>query len=317
MCLVLASPVAYAILPADTMASPLPNPDYTVDVIGAPRRPLKDLYHAYLEIPWAAAIGLIVVAYLALNAIFALAYLGVGGLNGVHDGSFADCYYFSVQTLGTIGYGSVYPVSRAANLVVVAESVTGLLTMALATGLVFSKFARSSSRMVFSRQVAFSPVDGVPTLQLRLGNERGNRIIDSRIRVVLARTEITLEGTTLYRMYDLALIRDRMPVLTRSWTVMHKVVPGSPLFGKTPEDLAREEVELIVTLVGIDDTSMQQVHANHRYMDRQISWGARHADILHEESPTRVILDLRKFHDLLPTAPIDGFPYPEKPRASP
>jgi inward rectifier potassium channel len=296
------------------MAPTLPSPDYSIEVIGAARTPLKDLYHAYLEIPWGAAIGLIVAAYLAVNAIFALAYFLLGGLHGVHDGSYADCYYFSVQTLGTIGYGSVYPVSQAANLVVVAESVTGLLTMALATGLVFSKFARSSSRMVFSRQVALSPVEGVPTLQLRLGNERGNRIIDSHIRIVLARTETTLEGTTLYRMYDLALIRERMPVLSRSWTVMHKVVPGSPLFGKTPADLQREEVELIVTLVGIDDTSMQQVHANYRYMDHQIAWGARHADILSEESPTRVILDLRKFHDLVPTPPIDGFPYPEKQR---
>jgi inward rectifier potassium channel len=294
------------------MAAPPPNPDYHIEVVGASRTPLKDLYHFFLEIPWGAAIGLIVAAYLALNAIFALAYLEVGGLQGVHGRSFVDCYYFSVQTLGTIGYGSVYPVSPGANLIVVAESVTGLLVIALATGLVFSKFARSSSRMVFSRQVVISPVDGVPTLQLRLGNERGNRIIDSHIRIVMARTETTLEGTVLYRLYDLALIRERMPVLTRSWTAMHKIVPGSPLWGKTPADLEREEVELTVTVIGIDDTSMQQVHAIHRYLDHEITWGARHADILREASPTLVVLDLRKFHDLVPTSPIDGFPYPER-----
>lgn len=287
---------------------------YTIDVVGAPRTPLKDLYHLFLEMPWGAAILLIVVGYLALNAIFALAYFEVGGLHGAHDGSYADCYYFSVQTLGTVGYGSVYPVSRGANYLVVAESVTGLLTMALATGLVFSKFARTSSRMVFSRQVVISPVDGVPTLQLRLGNERGNRIIDSHIRIVLARTETTLEGTRLYRMYDLALVRERMPVLTRSWTAMHRIVEDSPLLGKTPQDLRREEVELSVTLVGIDDTSMQQVHAVHRYMDGEIVWGARHADILSEPAPDRVVLDLNKFHDLVPTQPTDAFPYPPKPR---
>jgi inward rectifier potassium channel len=286
--------------------------EYTIDVVGASRTPLKDAYHAYLEMPWGAAIGLIVVAYLVVNAIFALFYVEVGGLHGARPGSFADAYYFSVQTLGTVGYGSVYPVSVGANLIVVAESVTGLLTMALATGLVFSKFARTSSRMVFSRNVVISPVDGVPTLQLRLGNERGNRIIDSHIRIVLARTERTQEGTLLYRLLDLQLIRDRMPVLTRSWTAMHRIVPGSPLFGKTPADLEREEVELSVTLVGIDDTSMQQVHAVYRYMDGQIVWGARHADILHEESSTRFILDLRKFHDLVPTKAIEGFPYPDK-----
>ena len=87
-------------------------------------------------------------------------------------------------------------------------------------------------------------------------------------------------------------------------------MPGSPLFGKTPEDLQKEEVELTITLIGIDDTSMQQVHAIMRYMDHQIVWGARHADILHEQTPEHVILDLRKFHDLVPTAPTDDFPYP-------
>jgi inward rectifier potassium channel len=311
-CRFLAPTQAYAILAGSTMATP-PVQDYVVEVVGKSRTPLRDAFHAYLEMPWGYAILLIVAAYLALNALFALAYFEVGGLQNVHPGSYADAYYFSVQTLGTIGYGSTYPVSQAANLIVVAESVTGLLVMALATGLVFAKFSRSAGRMVFSRQVVISPVDGVPTLQMRFGNERGNRIIDSHIRIVASRTERTLEGTQLYRLYDLTLVRERMPALSRSWTAMHPIVPGSPLHGKTPADLAKDEIELLVTVVGIDDTSMQQVHALHRYMDSQIVWGARHADILTEVSPDYLVLDLRKFHDLVSTKATADFPYPPTP----
>jgi inward rectifier potassium channel len=305
-----ASRQAYAILAASTMSSAPPNQPYTVDVVGAARTPLRDAYHAYLTMSWWQAIGLIVVMYLLLNALFAFGYLLAGGVVHARAGSFFDAYVFSVQTMGTIGYGAMYPDSPTAHLLVVAESVVGLLVTALATGLVFSKFARSSSRMVFSRHVVISPVDGIPVLQLRLGNERGNRIIESHIRVTLSRTEHTQEGTLLYRMYDLKLLRERMPVLTRSWTVMHRIVPGSPLDGKTPADLARDEVELLITLVGIDDTSMQQVHATYRYMDSDIVWGARHADILKDVGPDKMVLDLTKFHDIEPTARSEGFPYP-------
>jgi inward rectifier potassium channel len=292
------------------MATTPPQPSYRFEVVGAGRTPLKDAYHAFLRIPWWYAIGLIVVAYLALNALFALLYLAAGGVHGARPGSFYDAYCFSVQTMGTIGYGAMFPTSGGANAVVIAESVAGLLVTALATGLVFAKFARTTSRMVFSHQAVISPVDGVPTLMIRLGNERGNRIMDSHIRVTLSRTEHTLEGTKLFRMYDLPLVRERMPVLTRSWTTMHKIGPGSPLHGRTPEDLKADEVELMVTLIGLDDTSMQTVHALHQYMDSDIVWGARHADILSEPAPDLLLVDLRKFHDLVPTKPTEDFPYP-------
>ncbi len=296
------------------MAAPPPqNTPYTVQVVGVPRTPLRDAYHAFLTMPWWWAIGLIVAVYLLLNALFAVAYVETGGVYNARPGSFVDAYYFSVQTMGTIGYGAMYPISRAANLVVIAESVTGLLVTALATGLVFSKFARTSSRMVFSRQVVISPVDGVPTLQLRLGNERGNSIVESHIHITLSRTEHTKEGHLLYRMYDLKLTRERMPALSRSWTAMHQIVPGSPLHGKTPADLLADEAELMVTLIGIDDTTMQQVHALHRYMYSDIVWGARHADILHDVAPDRMVLDLTKFHDHVPTPASEDFPYPGPP----
>lgn len=281
-----------------------------VTVIGAPQAPLRDVYHAFLRANWPVALGCIVAAYLLLNACFALAYQLLGGVAHARPGAFADAFYFSVQTMGTIGYGAMFPETRAANLLVVTESVTGLIVTAVATGLIFSKFSLSKSRLVFARNAVIGPMDGVPTLMLRLGNERANRIIEATVRVALVRTERTKEGMLFYRMFDLVLTRERSPALSRSWTALHPITPGSPLYGHTPATLRAEEVELFITVSGVDDTSHQPVHARHKYTDEAIVWGARHADILSEKEGGLIVLDLRKFHDLTPTERTADFPYP-------
>jgi inward rectifier potassium channel len=286
----------------------IPAPE--IKVVGASRTTLRDVYHLFLRARWTVALVAIVVIYLALNAVFAAAFCLTGGVANARANSFFDAFCFSVQTMGTVGYGSMYPASAAANAVVIAESVTGLIVTAVATGLVFAKFSRSTGRIAFSRQAVVGPMDGVPTLMLRVGNERGNLILEATIRVSLVRTEKTQEGVTFYRMYDLALARERSPAMTRSWTVLHPIVKGSPLFGATPTSVARDEIELMVTVVGVDDTSLQPVHARHRYEHQEIVWGARHADILSEEPDGTIVVDMRNFHEIVPTAPTDGFPYP-------
>ncbi|HEY8038276.1 MAG TPA: ion channel [Polyangiaceae bacterium] len=292
-----------------------PPPETGVIVVGAPRQTLRDFYHLFLKARWSAALAAIVVAYLALNAVFAAGYLVVGGVSGARPRSFWDAFCFSVQTMGTIGYGSLYPQSAAANSLMILESVTSLVVTALATGLVFAKFSRSTARVAFSRHAAIGPMDGVPTLMIRVGNERGNSILEATIRVVLLRTERLKEGSKFYRMLDLKLTRERSPAVARSWTVLHPIDKDSPLFGATPESAARDEVELLATLVGTDDTSLQPVHARRRYSDHEIVWGARHADVLSEDDAGNVILDIRRFNDIEPTAAIDGFPFPRKPLA--
>jgi inward rectifier potassium channel len=204
----------------------------------------------------------------------------------------------------------MYPTSVAANVVMISESVVSLLVTALATGLVFAKFSRSSARVAFSKHAVIGPMDGVPTLMLRVGNERGNAILEATIRVAMMRTEHLKEGTIFYRMIDLKLTRDRSPAMARSWTVLHTIDASSPLFGHTPESAAKEELEILVNLVGTDDTSLQPVHARHTYVDKDILWGARHADVLSEDAAGNLTLDIRKFDHVTPTDPIDGFPYP-------
>jgi inward rectifier potassium channel len=284
----------------------------TVTVIGAPRQRLRDVYHQFLRVSWWLGITFIVLIYLGLNAVFAVAYLALGGVANAHPGSFWDAFCFSVQTMGTIGYGSMYPTAAAANVVMIIESVTSLLVTALATGLVFAKFARSGSRVVFSRQAVIGPMDGIPTLMMRVGNERANSILEATIRVAMMRTEHLKEGSVFYRMVDLKLTRDRSPAMARSWTVMHLIVEGSPLQGLTPESMAKDEIELIVNLIGTDDTSLQPVHARRQYADKEILWGARHADVLSEDENGNLVLDVRKFHDVVATTPTPDFPYPRK-----
>ncbi|MGH7272773.1 MAG: ion channel [Polyangiaceae bacterium] len=279
-------------------------------VVGAPRTTLRDVYYLFLRVRWSLALAAIVVLYLALNAVFAGAYLIAGGVEHARPGSMFDAFCFSVETMGTVGYGAMYPASTAANVVMITESVTSLIVYALATGLVFAKFSRSTARVAFSRTAVIGPMNGTPTLMLRVGNERGNQILEATVRVTLVRTEITKEKSTFYRMYDLKLARNRSSAMSRSWTVMHTIQPGSPLFGETPESARRAGVELIVSLVGTDDTSLQPVHARRRYLDHEIVWGARHADIITEDAEEKVVVDVRRFHDIQATEPFDGFPYP-------
>lgn len=289
---------------------------YDVRVLGAPLPGPRDVYHWLLRVPWWGAIALIVGGDVVLNALFALAYLAVGGVAGAAPGSFLDAFFFSVETMGTIGYGSMYPATRAANAVMVVESLVGLVVIALATGLVFVRFSLSRARVAFSSRVAVGPYDGVPTVMVRLGNERRGRIVDAGFKLTLTRTLRAADGGVAYRAADLALVRDRAPALARSWTVLHRIVEGSPLAGETPESLAAQEGELTLAVTGTDETSLQPVHAQHTWLHTSILWGTRLADVLSETPDGSLVLDLRRFHELAPAEPIPGFPYGEPPEGT-
>jgi inward rectifier potassium channel len=286
-----------------------PAPD-AIEVIGAPRTPFADLYLQLLRAPWWLDLLGVSGAFLLINFLFALGYLVVGGVAGARPGSLADHFFFSVQTMGTIGYGTMHPRSAAAEILVTGEVLVGLSLLAVTTGILFAKFSIPRARMQFAEWVTISPLNGVPMLMFRLGNERASQLIEATVHVVLVRTERTAEGVIYYRLRDLALERDRSPALSRSWAVMHAIDASSPLYGATPESLARDEVELMLTVVGIDETSAQNLHARHTYDAAQIRWGARHADMLSPRPDGGLQLDMRAFHRVVPTAPTPTFPYP-------
>lgn len=277
----------------------IPTPGgYEIHVLGHRRKPLRDFYHALLRLPWAATIGTISAGFLLANLIFALVYANIGGIGHAEPGSLRDAFFFSVQTMGTIGYGAMYPETPLANAVVVLESIVSLVLTAAATGLVFAKFSRPTARVVFTREAVISMMDGKPTLSLRVSNERGNQIVDAQFRAILTRTEKTAEGRTYYRMYDLELVRNHTISLSRSFTLFHSIDDASPLFGRSEQMLRDEGAELQMLVVGLDDTTMHTVQATHTYTADQILWNARHADVLREEEDGTLVLDLRKFHDV-------------------
>ncbi len=302
------------------MATELYHPpgavSYSIRVIGARRPGVRDAYHALLRMSWWGVIAVIAFVFIVLNALFAALYLALGGVANAHPGSFLDAFFFSVQTMGTIGYGAMFPASRAANTIVVLESIVGLLVTALATGLVFVRFSLTRPRVVFGRYAAIGPMDGTPTLMIRLGNDRSNQIFDAQMRLMLTTTSRTAEGVRFYRNADLKLVRDRAPALARSWSVLHQVDEQSPLYGQTPESLARADAELLLSVSGVDDTSLQAVHARWTYEHPSIVWGSRLADILSETPEGDVLLDLRGFHELTPTAPTESFPWPKEPSST-
>jgi inward rectifier potassium channel len=284
--------------------------NYGIRVIGDVRAPLRDFYHALLRHSWAVTFAVIAAAFLATNALFAVVYLLVGGVAHAAPGSFADAFFFSVQTMGTIGYGTLAPESMGANVVVVVESIWSLFLTALATGLVFAKFSRSTALVMFTRQAVICPMNGQPTLMFRMSNQRGNLIVGAHVRVTMLRTERTLEGGTFYRTLDLKLQRDHLLSLSRSWMALHTIDEESPLRGETPESVAEKDVELQILVVGLDNTSMQTVHASHRYYNHQIAWGRKFVDVVSESDDGDLVLDLRRFHDTEDAPPLPDFPYP-------
>lgn len=287
-----------------------------VVVVNAQKHPLRDIYYLMLSVAWWRMLLMLSAAFLVVNAIFAGIYCATGGVEGARDGSFVDAFFFSAQTLGTIGYGAMHPQGFGANVAAVAESLVSILFIAVATGLVFTRFSRSTESVIFSEYVSFSPMDGVPTLFIRIGNDREGAIMDAVVRLTMFRTHKTAEGTTMYRMTDLKLARERTSALGRTFTIMHHVTEDSPLFKTTPADWENDEIELLINVVGTDDTLLQPVYARTRYLAHEVKWGTRFVDVLSELPDGKLQLDVRHFDSLVDSKRTDDFPYPVRSASS-
>ncbi len=271
---------------------------------GAPTGIFEDLYHYLVTSSWPALIGLIAAAFTFANLLFATGYYFDQGIENAHSGSFADMFFFSVQTMATIGYGKMEPVTLFSNILVSIEALTGLLALALMTGLVFSKFSRPTARVRFTRYVAIGPRDGVNSLMIRAANQRANRIVEANIHVVLARQEVTVEGDSIRRLYDLEVTRSRSAMFALSWTAVHQIVEGSPLFGQTRDSMAPTAPEIIVSIIGLDETFSQTVHARHTFALDEIVWNARFADVLVLHPDGSRSVDYTRFDEVELLAPV-------------
>jgi len=264
-------------------------------------------YHQLLTTSWLGFLGLVGALYLMLNLVFAVAYLACGpdallGPGSAMLGSdFSQAFFFSIQTFATIGYGQIGPNGLAANLVVTLEALVGLMYQALATGLLFARFARPTASVLFSRRAVIGPYNDSQGLMFRIANRRRNEIIQLEAQVLFSAVEPDTRGGTVRRYSLLPLERNKVTFFPLSWTIVHPIDGASPLAGKTPEELERAEAEILVLLSGIDEAFEQTVHARSSYRAEEIVWNARFQSMfLPVDARARVTVDISRVHEIEP-----------------
>ena len=237
-------------------------------------------YHAMLTMTWPKFLGIVTMVYVGMNALFAALYLlcGAGGLGGVGDGELGGpvlrAFFFSVETFATIGYGSIFPATQAANWVMTLESIVGLLSAALLTGLMFARFARPTAALLFSDKAVIAPYQGKSGFMFRVTNARSNQLMELEAKVQFTR----LDGQGR-RYTQLKLERTKVVFFPLSWTIVHPIDETSPMFGFTHDDLVRTETEFLILISGIDETFAQTVHARMSYKAHEILPGMKFSNM--------------------------------------
>jgi inward rectifier potassium channel len=266
----------------------------------------RDPYHLILTIPWHGFTALIVGTYFGTNILFALLFLAGGDcVANATPGSFEDRFFFSVQTLGSIGYGAMYPKTAYANWIVTIESMSSLVGIAMLTGLAFARFSNPTARVVFSNVATISPHESVPTLSFRTANKRRNQILEAQLKVYLLRDELTAEGQYIRRIHDLRLVRNQSPSFVLSWLALHPIDPSSPLYGVTAADLLATNSTIVVTLSGVDETVTQMMYARHTYAPQDIFWNYRFVDMVSKADNGDRFLDYKHFNSVVPVEVAD------------
>ena len=261
----------------------------------------RDPYHLLLTAPWPIFLVLIALAYIGINTVFALAYLAGGdSINNARPGSFADAFFFSVQTFASIGYGAMTPKTFYANILVSFEAWVELLSLAVITGLAFTRFSRPTARVLFSKVAVITPYEGVPTLMFRAANQRRNEVLEAQMQVYVAQDVISAEGHKLYRIFDLNLVRRQIPNFRLTWTVMHPIDEQSPLYGATLESLTNRRAQIFISLSGVDDALSQTIYARHSYGVKNILENRSFVDIIYYTEEGERYFDFTKFHDVEP-----------------
>jgi inward rectifier potassium channel len=273
-------------------------------VVGVERRnirraPLADLYHNLIARSWGRLLGLLAVVYVGANLLFALAYF-IGGDCIAGATGFRDLFFFSVQTMSTIGYGTMVPHTIYAHILVTVQAFGGTLFVALVTGLVFAKFSRPTARVMWSKNAVIIERGGKRLLQFRLANARANQIVEAQLRVAMARTEFSPDGERMRRFHDLVLQRDRNVIFVLTWTAVHEIDARSPLHGLTIEEMKAQSLQLIASVIGLDETFSQQVHARHTYEPEDFVHDMRFADIIGLEPDGSRYVDYSRFDLLVP-----------------
>jgi inward rectifier potassium channel len=269
---------------------------------GAPGGFWSDLYHSSMTVHWPAFFGSAALIFIALNTVFGVLYwLGKDPIANVSPELPLplSLFYFSIETLATVGYGDMHPQTNYGHLIATVEIFTGMSFLAVMTGLIFARFSRPRARFVFADYPVVTAHQGQPTLMMRVANARNNTMSQATARLWLVRLEYTAEGYQLRRFHELKLEHQEHPMFALSWTLLHKIDENSALFGVTTEELDKTDAALVLNVSGIDDSSAQNLHARKLYYHTDIRWQHRYQDITSISPQGRLLIDYGKFHDVI------------------
>jgi inward rectifier potassium channel len=281
------------------------NADGTSNIkrIGLPFFRSSDTYNWLISMSWGKFMSIIVIAYLIINLLFAFIYVAIGiehlhGADGITKrDQFFDAFFFSAQTISTVGYGHISPSGFLTSCIAAFESMLGLLAFALATGLLYGRFSRPKAKILYSKNMVVAPYKGITGLMFRLANERNNQLIEITVQLVFTINEI-IDGKKTRRFIPLTLERSNIGLLTLSWTVVHPIDENSPLFGMTQEEMIEGETEVLVLLQAFDDTFSQNVHSRASYLDDHILHNHKFIPLISQDENGVTTLDLSKLSDV-------------------
>ncbi len=255
-------------------------------------------YHFLVNLSWPWFFAIFSFWYLGINALFALGYLALGpaALQGTYNGPlFWRAFFFSIHTFATVGYGNIVPVTSMANVLVTIQTLTGLLSLAVATGLVFARFSRPNAEVLYSRTALIAPYQGGTSFEFRIVNGRSSQLVNVQALVMHSRFESSGDRR-VRRFYTLELERTFVSVFPANWTVVHPISPQSPIFGWTREQLLEAEAEFLVLLNAVDETYSQTVYSRSSYSAREMEWGRKFALMFSEEG-NQAVLDLQRLSE--------------------
>jgi len=275
---------------------------FNIEQRGLPLAQPSDIYQDLITMPWLKFILLMISFYAIVNTLFACIYFAIGTqyLTNIEGSTewekFLDAFFFSAQSLTTVGYGRVAPVGIPASAIAAVESLVGLTGFALGTGLLYGRFSRPSAKVVRSKNMIMAPYKEGVGLMLRIANGRKTQLIDVEVLVTLARIEIE-DGKEIRRFYPLELERSRIAMFPMSWTIVHPITKASPLYAKTQHDFEKEDMEILVSFKAYDDTFSNIVHTRLSYKYSDLVWGAKFVMMFEQQEDGSTLHYLDKISD--------------------
>jgi inward rectifier potassium channel len=267
----------------------------------------RDTYHLILTLSWPGFAGFVFGIYLLINLVFAALYmLGPHAIAEMAPGSFSDAFFFSVETLATVGYGHMYPESFYGHLIAMLEIIVGMFGLAVITGLIFVRFSRPTARIQFSKVAVIAPFDGVPHLMIRVANLRHQAMVEPEFHMILLRNVITAEGDDVRRFRSLKLDFDHLIAFPAVLTVRHRIDKASPLFGMTPQDFQQQDIRIMASIVGVDTVIVAPVQSFGDYNYDQIRWNQRFVEIYDQNEEGQYTVDYARIDEVEDIAPIQN-----------